>query len=493
MKRFLSLILACLLVWAPIAAFAQSETEAGTYEGSAPGYHGDVLVEVTVDDGGAITDIAVIHDETEGIGTVAADRISERVMESQSLDVDAVAGATVTVDAILAAIAAALEGAGLDPAEMGFVSPADPKSSAAKKAPEELTAIEKAEKTGSITVTDAKGREVTIGLPISTYAVSTMDVVDFVVPLKGEDAFHMLVGAGNSGGKKAYDDIYFPMFPGLEDQVGILSEHNAPFDLEMILSRNPDVLIVNSAMQAHKHALDVEAQLTAAGIPIVLIDVPGKTIDTSVQGTVALLGQLFEEDEKASEFNAFIDAQFDILRAKNLSDRDDKPTVYYEKSGYSEIFGSTSASNSGWGSVVAYAGGDNIADAVLLESGAAKGGSNVLDPEYILEVDPDFIILSGVNSLGLGKDPAPAESAKFDIVNRTGWPELKAVQNGNLYEIMHELSRTVYSFYPCQKMAKIFYPEEFEDVDPDAILEEFFDRYTLIESDMGIWTAQYHP
>ncbi len=268
MKRFLSLILACLLAWAPIAAFAQSETEAGTYKGSAPGYHGDVLVEVTVDDGGAITDIAIIHDETEGIGTVAADRISERVMESQSLDVDAVAGATVTVDAILAAIAAALEGAGLDPAEMGFVSPADPKSGAAKKAPEELTAIEKAEKTGSITVTDAKGREVTIGLPISTYAVSTMDVVDFVVPLKGGDAFHMLVGAGNSGGKKAYDDIYFPMFPGLEDQVGILSEHNAPFDLEMILARDPDVLIVNSAMQAHKHALDVEAQLTAAGIPI---------------------------------------------------------------------------------------------------------------------------------------------------------------------------------------------------------------------------------
>jgi iron complex transport system substrate-binding protein len=41
---------------------------------------------------------------------------------------------------------------------------------------------------------------------------------------------------------------------------------------------------------------------------------------------------------------------------------------------------------------------------------------------------------------------------------------------------MHELSRTVYSFYPCLKLAKIFYPDEFQDVDPDALLAEFFDR-----------------
>ncbi len=151
-------------------------------------------------------------------------------------------------------------------------------------------------------MTDVKGREVTIDLPVSTYAVSTMDVVDFIVPLKGEDAFHMLVGSGNSGGKQPMTTSTSPCSRTWSVRWGILSEHNAPFDLEMILARDPDVLIVNSAMQAHKYALDVEAQLTAAGIPIVLIDVPGKSIDTSVQQTVALLGQIFEESEKAEEF-----------------------------------------------------------------------------------------------------------------------------------------------------------------------------------------------
>ncbi len=47
---------------------------------------------------------------------------------------------------------------------------------------------------------------------------------------------------------------------------------------------------------------------------------------------------------------------------------------------------------------------------------------------------------------------------------------------------MHGFSRMVYSFYPRQEDGENFHPEEFEDVDPDAILEEFFDRYTLTKA-----------
>ncbi len=72
--------------------------------------------------------------------------------------------------------------------------------------------------------------------------------------------------------------------------------------------------------------------------------------------------------------------------------------------------------------MVAYAGASNIADAVLLESGAAKGGS-MLDPEYILEADPDFIISAASTRWGWAKIPRPPKAPNFDIVNRTGWPE----------------------------------------------------------------------
>ena len=109
----------------------------------------------------------------------------------------------------------------------------------------------------------------------------------------------------------------------------------------------------------------------------------------------------------------------------------------------------------------------------------------------MLEQDPDFIVLSG-SGIGWmdnfpGSDP---EIPTFDIVNRTGWHELKAVQSGNVYEIAHAMSRSVFCFYACQKLAATFYPEEFADVDVDANIREFFDRFMLTDSTVTGWFYQ---
>ena len=88
--------------------------EAGTYEASAAGRNGDVTVEVTFTED-AIESIAVTsHTETDGIGTNAVDIIPGAIVDAQSLGVEAVAGATVTSDAILAAVADCVEQAGGD-------------------------------------------------------------------------------------------------------------------------------------------------------------------------------------------------------------------------------------------------------------------------------------------------------------------------------------------------------------------------------------------
>ena len=146
-----------------------------------------------------------------------------------------------------------------------------------------------------------------------------------------------------------YDKLYTPVVGTYMTHFGQISEHNAPFDLEMILARDPDVLIVNSAMQAHKYALEIEPQLTEAGIPIVLIDVPGKKLETSAQDALKLLGEVFQVEERAAEVSAFIDEQYALIDSMNLDDKTDKATVYYEKSGTAEVFGSTTTSLSGWG------------------------------------------------------------------------------------------------------------------------------------------------
>lgn len=80
----------------------------GTYSAAAAGYGGDVKVEITVSESRIEEVKADGADETPEIGGNALDKLPAKILEAQSADVDAVSGATVTSDAILAAVKDAL-------------------------------------------------------------------------------------------------------------------------------------------------------------------------------------------------------------------------------------------------------------------------------------------------------------------------------------------------------------------------------------------------
>ena len=112
-KKGLQVCAAVLLISAmAVTAFGQ---ESGVYEGQAAGKNGDISVEVSVDENGAITQITSDHSETEGLGDVAIETLAEEIVSGQDLTVDAIAGATVSSEGFLTAVKAALTSAGLDP------------------------------------------------------------------------------------------------------------------------------------------------------------------------------------------------------------------------------------------------------------------------------------------------------------------------------------------------------------------------------------------
>jgi Na+-translocating ferredoxin:NAD+ oxidoreductase subunit G len=80
----------------------------GTYQGSAPGLAGPILVEVEVS-GGQITRIEVLdHDETLTYFIESYPLIPERIIAEQSFDVDTKTGATLSAKGIVEAVQAAL-------------------------------------------------------------------------------------------------------------------------------------------------------------------------------------------------------------------------------------------------------------------------------------------------------------------------------------------------------------------------------------------------
>ena len=84
----------------------------GTYQGSAKGYNGDVVIDVTFTANG-ITEIAVVDSrETQHVGTPAFDILFPLIQEYTSSNIDVVSGATFTSNAVLSAVESAATKAG---------------------------------------------------------------------------------------------------------------------------------------------------------------------------------------------------------------------------------------------------------------------------------------------------------------------------------------------------------------------------------------------
>ncbi len=122
-KRILAMLLACAMMFSFSAcSSASEETSAdglvsGTYETTVNGFGGEMALSVTLTDS-VITDVTVTsHGETDGIGAPVTESMPAEMVAGNTVNVDAVAGATITSNAIIEGVTAALAAAGLDAAD----------------------------------------------------------------------------------------------------------------------------------------------------------------------------------------------------------------------------------------------------------------------------------------------------------------------------------------------------------------------------------------
>ena len=120
-KILISLVLACMMLLsacggsAPAATTEAAAPAAASYTGTAQGMGGEVSVTLTIENG-VITDCVATGDkETDGIGSVVIAQFPTQVVEGNTINLDAVSGATITSNAFIEAAKAALTAAGLNP------------------------------------------------------------------------------------------------------------------------------------------------------------------------------------------------------------------------------------------------------------------------------------------------------------------------------------------------------------------------------------------
>lgn len=340
----------------------------------------------------------------------------------------------------------------------------------------EVTAVDSDDSQTRI-VTDMAGREVEVKKDIERVVTTSWDSADVLVTILGEEAMDSLVAVGTTKSAEIVKELYAEQYPQIAEMPNIGGGRGSAYDVEMIASLKPDVFIIN----ATSVDTDLVDDLEKVGIPSIVLTMAAEPMKTP-QEAIKLVGELFDKDERAKEITDFIDEQFALIQSKNLSEKENKPTIYMEKgSGNSEEYDVAFTSKEGWGGIMEFTGAENIIK-------DTSGSSVQVDPEYLITEDPDFIIIAG----GVGWDGGKGGKAA-DVLDeyskRKGWDSLSAVENGNFYALSHEQSRNQMCFFPSLFMAKTFYPEEFEDLDPTARLKEFYDRFMLLDFERGVWST----
>ncbi len=263
-------------------------------------------------------------------------------------------------------------------------------------------------------------------------------------------------------------EIFFPYLSTLPS----VGKWNAP-DYEEMIELNQDIVIVGS----FRCTENVE-KLTPAGIPVVALDCDNQETMTE---EMLKAGYIFDTVEEAEEFIEFYEGCVDTIadKTEKLSEAD-KPRVYYE---YSDFL--TVNENTADHSLIVTAGGINIA-AEKLGSGTYSNYPT-LDPEWVIVENPD--IIAKVDSKAAQgyevDDPTEMKAVRENVMNRSGFDHICAVENEQVYVVSTELTHGhLTHFVHLAYLAKWFHPELFEDLDPEAIHQEYLTDFQGLDYDL---------
>ncbi|MDD3410357.1 MAG: flavocytochrome c [Eubacteriales bacterium] len=122
MRRGLAILAAAMMLLLPVSVPAESAGYTpGAYQATAQGFGGALEVSVEVDESAILSVAVTASSETEGVGSRAVEELPAAIVAAQSTEIDSVSGATISSNAILAAVDSTLQQArGVAPAEVAF-------------------------------------------------------------------------------------------------------------------------------------------------------------------------------------------------------------------------------------------------------------------------------------------------------------------------------------------------------------------------------------
>jgi len=313
-----------------------------------------------------------------------------------------------------------------------------------------------------ITIIDTTGRTVTINKPLERIIVLNANVLEAMRSLDQQPESVVAVSSSAIS-----EDDFFPEF---QDTLNVGTGWSP--DVEKVIESDPDIVFLY-ATQFVTSCDEVQNQLENAGITVVRFDcfLP----DTYLE-EVNKLGFILDKEDQSEVFTEFYSKCLDDISDRvEVIPEDDRTKVYFEGFGDPYNVGGVGTVTH---QIVSMAGGYDIFGDLT--------GYNVVDEEEVMVRDPEIIIVQGYTRGKYGydvDDPNWLKEMHDEMVNRPEMSQVSAVKDDKVYVVIKELTGSKH-FIATAYLARWFYPDIFEDLDPQAIHQEYLTRFQGLDYDL---------
>ncbi|AIS52812.1 periplasmic binding protein [Thermoanaerobacter kivui] len=321
----------------------------------------------------------------------------------------------------------------------------------------------------NIKIKDSTGNDVTVPAGLNRLVILNANAAEALRILQIPDDF--IIGVSDS------TSSYSP-YLGLDNKPSVGGAFKP--SLEKIMELKPQAVIAYGKYPDKT----LEEKLEPAGIKVIRLDFfKPETYNNDLKTLAKIFGRVKTADEfmqwKANATAIVAD------RIKSLN-AEDKFKVF----GMDIGMGNNSLTATTW---TIY--GQNTSVHQGLE---AAGGINVardmkdypkVNPEWVLEKNPDKIVLSAYEKDVLGytvKDNTNVVKLRDSAITNPVISKTNAGKNKQVYIIEKHLLGGDKTYLGTLYLAKWFYPERFKDVNPNQVLKEYFEKWLGIPM-KGIW------
>jgi len=304
-------------------------------------------------------------------------------------------------------------------------------------------------------------RNIAIYTPLKRIVVLNTDVAEAIRALGAKDR---IVGITDTVEKQT---IFFPDI-SKKPVVGGWKE----IDIEVVIRLEPNAVFAYKEWPGPEY---LEDKLPPS-IEVIRMDFYKPE---TLRDEMNTLGYLLDEEENASKYLEWHDKYVNEIEDKVSGiPEDEKPKVFLDKSNVESIHErKTYSEGTGMHQLCEKAGGKNIAADL-------EAAYPTVELEWILEQKPEVIV--GLSRKGgYETDNESGVEEEYErIIELPGFDNITAVEDERVY--LMDSSVPFAPGYPIclANMAKWFYPDEFEDLDPQAIHQEYVNKFCGIDYDV---------